>query len=125
MGPVGVWVYEGGKVGITLTNETNDSIAEIDFSILSEVNQASLPVDAAHVDCHYNFYLEHCPQGVTGVDGSKHLVFEDVAPYIDLHVLSNQYGPKWYIVMRPGGDPADIMLLFEGTMNCTSIRWVS
>ncbi|QQR87713.1 MAG: T9SS type A sorting domain-containing protein [Flavobacteriales bacterium] len=114
MGPVGVWVYEGGKVGITLTNETNDSIAEIDFSILSEVNQASLPVDAAHVDCHYNFYLEHCPQGVTGVDGSKHLVFEDVAPYIDLHVLSNQYGPKWYIVMRPGGDPADIMLLFEG-----------
>ncbi len=62
----------------------------------------------------YNFYETYTPTGVTGVAAGKRVIYESVYDSIDYHVLSNKSGPKFLIVIRPGGDPSDIMLKFEG-----------
>jgi hypothetical protein len=42
------------------------------------------------------------------------VIYENMYPFIDLHVSSNKWGPKLFIVVRPGGNPADIELLCQG-----------
>src|SRR5262249_9739036 len=57
-----------------------------------------------------NFYLAHCPNGITGVKSYQKLVFENVYPHIDWVVYSTGDHMKYDFVVRPGGNPAQIRL---------------
>ncbi len=63
---------------------------------------------------HLNYYLPHCAQGITQVPGYHRVVYEEAFPKIDVHLYSNAMGLKAYFVIKPGGDPNDITLEFEG-----------
>lgn len=62
----------------------------------------------------HNFFEEFTPDGVTNVGGGKRVIYEDIYEDIDYHILSNVLGPKFLIVVRPGGDPGDIVLRIDG-----------
>jgi len=61
-----------------------------------------------------NYYLAHCPSGVTNVRGYQRIVYKDAFPKIDVHFYSNEAAPKLYFVVHPEGDPSDILLQFAG-----------
>ncbi len=63
---------------------------------------------------HYNFYEQNTPQGVLGVTGGKRVIYENIYPNIDLHLYSNKWGPKMYIVVRPNGNPSNIKIQWSG-----------
>ncbi|OJV54360.1 MAG: hypothetical protein BGO31_09325 [Bacteroidetes bacterium 43-16] len=63
---------------------------------------------------HLNYYLPHCPNGVTDVNGYARIVYENAYPDIDVHLYSNSVAMKMYFVVKPGGDPDQIALLFQG-----------
>ena len=61
-----------------------------------------------------NFYERFTPDGVTGVTGTRRIVMENVYHNIDFHITSNNVGPEFLIVVRPGGDPSEIIMKFNG-----------
>jgi hypothetical protein len=48
------------------------------------------------------------------VTGGRRVVYEELYDNIDLHVYSNAWGPKLYLVMHPGADPGQVLMYFEG-----------
>ncbi|HRP88842.1 MAG TPA: T9SS type A sorting domain-containing protein [Edaphocola sp.] len=64
---------------------------------------------------HLNYFLPHCgANGITNVKGYARIVYEDVFDNINVHMYSNSKGPKILFEINPGGNPADIQLLFTG-----------
>lgn len=63
---------------------------------------------------YLNYFLEHCPDGVTEVFGNKRLISPAVYTDIDVEYFSNQNGIKCYFVVKPNGDPTGIKLQFNG-----------
>jgi hypothetical protein len=62
----------------------------------------------------YNYYLGHVPEGREKVPLYGKLIHAEVFEDIDVEYSSNAAGIKYYFVVKPGGDPADIMLAFSG-----------
>ncbi|KAA5534549.1 T9SS type A sorting domain-containing protein [Taibaiella lutea] len=58
----------------------------------------------------YNFYPGNTPEGVTGADAYKKVVYENVYPHIDWVIYSMGKGLKYDFVVHPGGDPSQIRL---------------
>lgn len=57
-----------------------------------------------------NFYLAHCPQGITNVPGYGRLRFRNVYPGIDWLIYSAGEGLKYDFILQPGADPSLIKL---------------
>ncbi len=66
------------------------------------------------LDDRYNFLLGHLSAPLMGLTSYRRLIYRDVFPNIDVHVYSNQMGPKLYMVMRPGANPTDLRMRFVG-----------
>lgn len=64
-----------------------------------------------------NYFLAHCPDGVTNVKNYGSVVYEDVFPSIDYYFSSNSAGMKQYIVVNEGGDPDDIDFTVSGAQS--------
>ena len=63
---------------------------------------------------HLNYYLPHTGAGLTNIKGYQRIVYENAWPNIDFHLYSNLVDFKFYIVVKPGGNPQDILFHFEG-----------
>ncbi len=63
---------------------------------------------------HFNYYLPHCATGIEGVNGYERLIYKDAYTHIDVEFTSNVAGLKARFVVRPGGNPSDILLKFTG-----------
>ncbi len=59
-----------------------------------------------------NFYLAHCPQGVTHVPSYRKLLYRDVYPGIDMVLAAREHGVKCDFIVRPGGRVSDIRLRY-------------
>jgi len=63
---------------------------------------------------YLNYFLGHCPDGITEVRGNNRLITPNLFSNIDLMYSSNQDGLKYYFIVKPGGNPADIKFIFDG-----------
>lgn len=61
-----------------------------------------------------NFYLPHCPQGITQVRGYQKVTYKNVYPFVDFVVYSHDKGLKYDFIVRPGGRVADIRIKYAG-----------
>ena len=61
-----------------------------------------------------NYYLPHCPQGITGVPSYGRIVYHDIYPAIDLAFYGTESGLKYDFIVRPGGHPSDIRFRYAG-----------
>lgn len=61
-----------------------------------------------------NFYLAHCPRGITGVREYRRLVYENVYEQIDLELLAVPGGVKYNFIVRQGGRVDDIRMRYTG-----------
>ncbi len=92
---------------------TDDTLHRIDMAIVAAKNNLKIyPLNEQKA--YLNYFLAHCPDGVTGVNGQKQLVIPELYEKIDLMYTSNQNGLKYYFIVKPGGSPKDIYLRFYG-----------
>jgi len=94
---------------------TPDSIFRVGMKFIGpNVNPNCVPNGYEELPDFWNFVLGHLPEPLMGLRASRRIVYPDVYPNIDFHAYSNPWGPKFYFVMRPGCDPTDVRLQFQG-----------
>ncbi|MCB2204625.1 fibronectin type III domain-containing protein [bacterium] len=64
-----------------------------------------------------NYYYPHCPQGITHVRSFARIVYENVYDNIDMVFAAAQGKTKYEFIVRPGGDPAQIRLRYDGAVS--------
>lgn len=109
-----LYMMKDSQLAATYANPADSTVARIDLRFIGEGSNPSVPTLHDLTGHHYNFYEEHTPNGVTDVEAGKWAAYADVYDSIDVHVSSNAWGPKFYIVVRPGGDPEDLRLQISG-----------
>lgn len=107
---------------LSITLDTRDTIAEtldtvVKFQIKfigDHLNPSSYVTLHEALPDKYNFVLGHLTNPLLGLTSYRRVIYRDVYPFIDVHVYSNKWGPKLYMVMRPGSDPTDLHMKFVG-----------
>lgn len=61
-----------------------------------------------------NYYLAHCPQGITNVPSFGKLVYRNLYPNIDVHYFITGGHLKYDIVINSGGTVADVSYSYTG-----------
>ncbi len=63
---------------------------------------------------YINYYLPHCPQGITDVYKYEKIIYDNIYDNIDLVLYSNDEGKFQYdFTVNPGGDPSEIALFMH------------
>lgn len=92
---------------------TNDTLHRIDATF-DESGSTAKTYEMDEQPSYLNYFLGHCPNGITEVHGNERLVTYALYPNIDLVYSSNQDGIKYYFVIKPGGDPTRIKMTYAG-----------
>lgn len=107
------------KLREELLNKAIYKIHRIDLDFEGCSNNIEV-VSSDKVEGYCNYYLSHCPDGITGVLAYNKIVYQNVYPKIDVIFYGDkQTGVKYDIVVRPGGNPNDIKLRYSGIDNIT------
>ncbi|MCC7333438.1 MAG: SBBP repeat-containing protein [Flavobacteriales bacterium] len=61
-----------------------------------------------------NYFLAHIPNGVVNNKAYSRAVCNEVYQDIDMQFYSNNDGLKYYFIVKPGGDPDNIIMKFDG-----------
>ena len=92
---------------------TIDTLHRIDMEFEnSNPSAAVIPIDKGQGIL--NYYLEHCPTGITDIVGYQRLFIPSIYENIDLHYYSNANGIKYYFDVLPFGHSSDIQIRFNG-----------
>jgi hypothetical protein len=91
-----------------------DSMVRVDMSFYeSEYNEKPAQLVENDSSNYINYYLGHCPDGITAYAHEK-LLYSNVYPGIDVVFSSNAAGMKMYFMCQPDSDPSNIGLSFTG-----------
>lgn len=64
---------------------------------------------------HYNYFIGNNPDRWAGnVKAYSQVNYEDLYPHIDLSLYSNEGYLKYDFIVKKGGDPSDILMLYDG-----------
>ncbi|MBK9759881.1 MAG: hypothetical protein IPO90_07920 [Flavobacteriales bacterium] len=97
-----------------------DTIHRLDMSFTGELFQAPNAIPFMVREPVRHFYLPQCgANGVTNVHAFERILYPEVYPGIDFWVYGGSSGQKMMIVIRPGADPNNLLLLFEGQTELT------
>lgn len=78
-------------------------------------NMQAKTIPAKKQNHYLNFYLGNNPQRwKSKVNVYGNVDYQDLYPHIDVHFSSDKGHAKYDFIVKPGGDPADIQLAFEG-----------
>jgi len=93
----------------------NDTLARLDMSWISEgYGNPSTPSVYETTDEKVNYYFAHCNSGCDQLNKYRGLLYENIYDNIDMRMYSNNVGYKIYFVIRPGGNPQHLRMLFDG-----------
>ena len=92
---------------------TLDTLQRIDLTF-DKVNAAAKTYPMEEHSDFRNYFLAQCSNGITRVHGNQRLITTDLYPNIDLMYSSNQNGIKYYYIIKPGGTPTNIHLIYTG-----------
>jgi hypothetical protein len=91
----------------------NDTTHRVDVTF----NQCSASAKAYAMEeqaSYLNYFLAHCPNGVTEIHANNRVVVPNLYPNIDLMYSSNQNGFKYYFIINPGATPSNIEMIYTG-----------
>jgi hypothetical protein len=95
--------------------DTPDTLHRLDLSFTGAQAQNPDAISYLQKDYIQNFYMPWCgPSGVTNVHGFSRVIYQDIYPFIDMHVYSGRVAQKIAFVVRPGGNPENLRLKVQG-----------
>lgn len=95
--------------------DTPDTLHRLDLSFTGAQAQNPDAISYLQKDYNQNFYMPWCgPSGVTNVHGFSRIIYQDIYPFIDMHVYSGRVAQKIAFVIRPGGNPENLRLKLQG-----------
>jgi hypothetical protein len=93
---------------------TQDSLQRIDLTF-NQVNPNAKTYALEQQASYLNYFKPWCPNGqVTNLKGNQRLIMTDLYSKIDMISYSNQNGYKGYFIVKPGGSPTAIQMIFTG-----------
>lgn len=90
-----------------------DSLARIDMGLKGANNDRLIRAFDPRSDVQ-NYYGQGTPQGAVRVPLYKRLICYDAWTKTDVEYVQNGQGLVTYFVVKPGGNPANIQMLFNG-----------
>ena len=66
-----------------------------------------------------NFYLAHCPQGITGVQAYNQVTYKNLYNGIDLVFKLDKGTLKYDLILHPGAKLSDIQFKYDGVSSIT------
>ena len=97
--------------GVITTPEKKSKLETHRFSVhLEGANPNAQVITEKQSVYTENYYLAHCPNGITGVRGYEKITYKNIYPNIDWVVYSKAGFMEYDFVVNPGGNPADIKL---------------
>ncbi|MGA1848046.1 MAG: fibronectin type III domain-containing protein [Thermoplasmatota archaeon] len=107
-----------GKVNICLERTSGDEHHRTMFGIVFPGSNPVEPVGADPLPGARNFFTGgQTGKGITGVSSFGSVVYHDIYHGIDLRYFFIDDGLKYEFIVRPGGDPSSIRMLYEGISN--------
>ncbi len=92
-------------------------IQRMDMEFTGSNKQAKI-IEEEPTEGYLNYYLSHCPNGITGVKGYNKITYQEIYPKIDVCFLGGKAeGMEYDFVIKPGGDPNNISIKYQGTDN--------
>jgi len=98
-----------------LQDNTNAPVAiyRLDMTYVG-ANVQAVTVPGGELKSVSNYYLSHCPDGITGVQQFREVVYENLYPNIDLRYYFHKGLLRYDFIVRPGGDPSLIKIKADG-----------
>lgn len=88
---------------------------DMDFA---NCNKNSTAINEDEVEGYNNYYLAHCPNGITNVKQYNKVTYESIYNNIDVSYYSNRNrGLKYDIIVKPFGNTNQIKLQWTGAEN--------
>ncbi|MBA3901763.1 MAG: SBBP repeat-containing protein, partial [Bacteroidetes bacterium] len=108
--------YMNGKIGFVYSSRgKNSSIADtLNRVDLIPVTDAIMPTASEQINGYHNYFLSHCPNGISDIKGYKAVHYEHLKPGISMSFYSNNTGLKTYFVAEPGFNISDLELQLAG-----------
>lgn len=97
----------------TTGGSADDSLHRIDVSF-NQVNSNAKTYSMEKQPSYLNYFLAHCNPPITEIYGNQRLVTTDLYSKIDVMYSSNQNGLKYYFIIKPGGNPANLQMEYTG-----------
>jgi hypothetical protein len=112
------------KAGPIVTPGTNGSPAQIVDTASLKAYRIDMELIDAHVGnpiseenqqaLYSNFYLAHCPNGITEVPDFEKIIYKDIYDGIDMACYYVNGDFKYDFIVHPGADPNQIRMRFVG-----------
>jgi Secretion system C-terminal sorting domain/Beta-propeller repeat len=102
------------RAKIDADTTTTDTLHRVDMSFAGSTGRGDGPFPlGALSECH-NYYLGHIPEGREQVPLHESLLYSEVYENIDVEFSTNTGGVKYYFIVKPGGNPENLGLEFDG-----------
>ncbi|MBI4929709.1 MAG: SBBP repeat-containing protein [Bacteroidetes bacterium] len=98
---------------------TQDSTHRVDMSLVGANTNLSPPFKTEKINGYVNYFLPQVRTGAVNVKGYSRTIIESVYPNIDMQYYSNDVGIKFYFIVKPGGNPDNIIMNFAGANSVT------
>ena len=99
---------------IDTISTTSDTIQRVDLTFESSRTAKAYPVDGQKF---YISYFKGANDDYTSIRANSKLVMQNIYSNIDLMYSSNENGIKYYFIIKPGGNPSDILPVFTGAQS--------
>ena len=92
----------------TATTDTLEKIT-MNFAEINMANCDPYTSNTHDTDQVLNYFLGHCPDGITGITGSEKIMYSNVYENTDIIFSNNNAGMKFQIIMNPGAEPQAVL----------------
>lgn len=106
------------KKTVPVEDKGNIEVNRTELKILN-ANPAVEIIKEEKQSYYSNYYLAHCPQGITHVESFEKITYKNIYPQIDWVIYpytnaNNETFIKYDFIVQPGGDIKSIRMQYEG-----------
>ncbi|MBN1389977.1 MAG: fibronectin type III domain-containing protein [Candidatus Thermoplasmatota archaeon] len=94
-------------------HEDNNYLSTLRIELLGALDSEPMLIDPSPT--LYNFFLGSDPdEWVTGARAYSTVLYPEIYPFIDMRIYSRESSLKYDLIVRPGGDPSNILIAYRG-----------
>ncbi|MBL0047628.1 MAG: SBBP repeat-containing protein [Bacteroidetes bacterium] len=96
---------------ITAASNAKREITRLDMKLIGANSKAIIKKEGK-TNYYENYYLAHCPQGITEIHAYTKITYEEIYPGIDWVIYSKDNQLEYDFIVHPGANPACIKMQY-------------